>query len=79
MWTVRRQVSLLLDHGHPEARRYPIGIVWDEAELVVERLNGRIATEAVLTQMAVSSVLSEKAGKQFNKMVKKLSGGAHGD
>lgn len=49
-------------------------MIWDETRLVRERTEGLLATEAVLTQMAVSSVLSEKAGKEFNKMIKKLSG-----
>jgi len=31
-----------------------------------------MANEAILTQMAVSSILSEKAGQAFNKRVKKL-------
>lgn len=73
MWGVRRQVSLLLDHGHPEARRYTIGMVWDETNLVVDRLNGQEATRAVLLQMAVSSVLSKEAGKKFDKMIKRMT------
>ena len=47
----------------------------DEAGLVVARTNGYLATQAVLFQMAVSSILSKDAGKAFNKRVKKLSGG----
>ena len=74
MWSIRRQVSLLLDHGHPDAGRYPIGMVWDEAELVVERENRRIATEATFTNLAVSAVISAKSGKQFEKQIKKLTG-----
>jgi hypothetical protein len=47
-------------------------MVWVEAELVAERENRRIATEAVLTQMAVSSVISKQAGKEFRKVIKRL-------
>jgi hypothetical protein len=66
-------VSLLLDHGHPDASAYPVGQVWDEASLVVERLNGLEATRAILVQMAVSSVLSKEAGAEFSKAIKRLN------
>lgn len=66
-------MSLLLANGHTEANGYPIAMIWDEARLVGDRLNGQMATEAVLTQMAVSSVLSKKAGKEFDKMIKRMS------
>lgn len=70
---LRRQASLLLDHGHPHAWRYPIRMVWEEAALVVERLNGLEASRAVLLQMAVSSVISKKAGAEFKKAIRRLS------
>ena len=50
-------------------------MVWDEARLVAENLNGMLATQAVLTQMAVSSVLSKKAGELFKKTVNRLANG----
>jgi hypothetical protein len=65
---------LLLDHGHPEAMKYPLGMVWDEATLVVERLNGLAATQAVLTQMAVSSMFSKDASKAFTEKIKEMTG-----
>lgn len=73
MWDVRRQVSLLLDHGHPYANRYAIGRVFEEARLVVERLNGLEATRAVLTQMAVASLLSKDAGTGFKNLIASLT------
>lgn len=54
--------------------RYPIGVVFDETELVVERVNGLEATRAVLTQMAVSALFSKEAGKAFQEKIKQLSG-----
>lgn len=51
-------------------------MVWDEASLVTERLNGLEATRAILLQMAVSSVLSKKAGQEFKRAVKRLTEGA---
>lgn len=47
-------------------------MVSDEADLVVARLNQAEATRALLLQMAVSSVLSEKAGEEFQKVIKRL-------
>jgi hypothetical protein len=71
---VRKQVSLLLDHGHPHAGLYPIGRVWDEASLVVERENRRLKTEAILIQAAAGSIISEQVGKQFDELVEGLDG-----
>lgn len=53
---------------------YTIGQVWDEAEIVVDRVNGEMVTQAVLFQSAVASILSEKAGKEFSKLIKQLVG-----
>lgn len=61
--------------GHPEARAYPIGMVWDEVSIVVERNNAKSGTEATLIQMAVSSVLSKDGHKQFTKVMKELFSG----
>lgn len=72
MWGIRRQVSLLLSEGHP-ANTYTIGRVWDECQLVVDRINNRMVTEAVLLQSAVASLLTKEGGKQFSKLTKKLS------
>ena len=74
MWGIRRQVSLLLANGHSDALNYTVGKVWDEAEIVVERLNRQAVTEAVLIQSAVASLLSKEGGKEFSKLVKRLTG-----
>jgi hypothetical protein len=52
---LRRQVSLLRDHGHPDAADYRIATVWDEASIVAERVKGIIATQAVLIQAATAT------------------------
>lgn len=54
----RTNVSLLLAEGHLAARRYPLGFMWSEARLVRRRLNARMATEAVLMQSVVASVIA---------------------
>lgn len=60
-------------HGHPEARKYPLAMLLDEFCLVIERLNAAEVTRATLLQSAISSVLSKKGGKVFDKTVKNLN------
>lgn len=47
--------------------------MYDEANFVVERDNGRIVTEAILIQLAAASILSDKARKEFTKRTQSLS------
>jgi hypothetical protein len=47
--------------------------VWDEARLVVERLNALEATRALLTQAAVSSLFDAEAGRAFGDLVERLT------
>jgi hypothetical protein len=73
LWGIRRQVSLLLSEGHADAPHYPIGMVWDESRLAVERINRFHATQAVLTQQAVASILSRDGQKEFKKTITGLN------
>lgn len=66
-------MSLLLDHGHPEARHYPLGMLSDETALVIERVNGNIVTDANLLQLAIGSVLSKKARIEFSDAIGRLN------
>lgn len=59
--------------GHPEARHYPLGMLYDESALVEERENGRIAIESSLIQLAAASVVSKPARSAFTKRVKALN------
>lgn len=68
-------MSLLLANGHTQAHDYPLGMVWVEAELVVQRVNRQEADRATLLQMAVSSILSKKAAKAFDKATKRMTEG----
>lgn len=45
----------------------------DEALLVIERANSQTVTELSILQLAVGSILDKKAGKLFEKRLKKLS------
>lgn len=65
-------MSLCLDHGHPEARLYPLGMLHDEAALIEERESARISTEASLRQSVIASLFGKKKSG-FQKAVKQLS------
>lgn len=47
-------------------------MVWEEATLVVERMNHEAASNMALLQLAAGSLLSKEAGKQFKKTLKEL-------
>lgn len=63
----------MLDHGHPEARRYPVGLLLDESNIVIERVNGAIVTEANLLNMSVHGILSKGSRDSFSKAIRKLN------
>lgn len=64
-------------NGHPDAIDYPIAMVWEEAELVVDRKNGELATIAVVIQRATSTTgmtAGKETAAEFNKFIKGLTG-----
>lgn len=61
-----------MEHGHPHAWHYPLGMLHDEARLVVQRVNNSHVTTATLLQQAVSGVLSKEGNKTFQKTIKSL-------
>lgn len=67
-------MSLLLDHHHPHARHYPLGMLMDEAQLVDERFNRRQANMALLLQLGASAMFSKKAAKTFKREIEKMIG-----
>ncbi len=67
-------MSLLLANGHPEAMNYPLGMVSDEAELIVERQNRNLATGAILMQAAVGSTQYTEMGEVFRQLIAELNG-----
>ncbi len=84
MGGVRRQISLLLDHGHPHAMTYPVQMVFAEAAIVVSRMNAQMASEASLLQLAISTVpnmsikpaATKRAVKAFKEQLEALTDGA---
>lgn len=75
MWGIRRQVSLLLTHGHLQARHYPLWMVWEEAEIVVERINQQEASRTTLLHAAGAAVMSKKGAQALKKLLKELTDG----
>ena len=75
VWDLRQRVSFLRAYGHPEAEFYTLGKVKDESRLTANVLNLQIASEAILTQLAVHSLFSKGAGEEFGKAVKRLTDG----
>ena len=68
-------MSLLLDHGHQHARFYPLGMVWEEAQLVVERANQEEASRTALLQIAGAAVMSKNGAELLQKVLKELTNG----
>ncbi|MDX0622903.1 hypothetical protein GOD54_23675 [Sinorhizobium medicae] len=62
-------------NGHPDALFYPVHRVWEEVDLVVTRTNHTLATETLLIQMAVSSLFSKDSGREFQKLMTRLTDG----
>lgn len=54
--------------------------MWEESQLVVERINNMLATQTVLTNAAIGTVAAAfgkdgaKAHLEFQKLIKRLSG-----
>lgn len=71
--------SLLISEGHQHARRYPLAMLWSEAELVRERVNARIRTETTLMHAVIVSILSpskdKKAQRHLDNLLKRLDHG----
>lgn len=63
--------------GHAHARKYPLAMLWTEAELARERVNARLATEAVLLQQVAVAVLTPKGKgvKHLNETLRKMQDG----
>lgn len=66
-------MSFLRAEGHTQADRYPLWMLWDEVEVAQQRNNQLLASEAILTQAAVSALLSKEGAKVFQKAIKRLT------
>lgn len=78
---------MLLDHGHPDAANYPIGMLMDEASLVADRMGveqaamGIVFQAALMTMptMGVKESSMKKAHKMFTDLLDRLTGKTHGE
>lgn len=52
----------MLDAGHPEAWWYPLGMVWDESNMVLERQNQALIQQSILMQQVILSVIGGRSG-----------------
>jgi len=50
-------------------------MVWEEAQMVVERMNQEEASRTALLQIAGSAVMSKKGAKLLQKVLKELTNG----
>lgn len=69
---MRSDVSLLLANGHANANFYPIGRVWYECQIIRERVNGMLATEATLMHSVISAVISPKKDSGARTFLRRL-------
>ena len=71
---MRIDASFLLAEGHSAARRYPLVVLWQEAQIARERVNTRMMTEALLIDAAIIRAVSGE-GKHFESLIKGLKNG----
>ena len=83
MAALQTQVSLLLDHGHPDALVYPPWKLVAESAIVQSRVNAQLANVAALVQMAISAspnmgvkpAATKRAAKEFQDLLQELVNG----
>lgn len=66
-------MNLALSQGHAEAWHYPLGMLYDECDLIIERENNRIITEAQTLQLAMASMFGNEGRKAFTERLKVLN------
>lgn len=66
-------MSLLLSEGHAHARRYPVAVVWSEANIVRKRASNRRVRDTAVTQLVLGTLFSKKAGKELKDLLDKVA------
>jgi len=64
----------LISEGHAAARHYPLVVLWQEAQIVRERLDQRSVTDTLLLDAVVAKHLSGDAD-HFNTLIEGLQNG----
>jgi hypothetical protein len=67
---LRRDVSLLLAEGHPEARSYTLATLWSESRIVRQRHAIDAKRDAVILQTTIASIFS--GGNELQKLLRKV-------
>lgn len=68
-------VSFLMSEGHPQARFYPIWMLWEEVDIASRRVNRTIRTHATSVMMAMAAGQGgKKSVKAFKEYLEKLGG-----
>lgn len=70
-------------HGHPDAWGYPIGHLWQEAGIVIDRIDGERTMNAQMFQLAISTIPNlgmtpeflKDAQRRFADVVRESIGG----
>ena len=69
----RENVSLLRSEGHASASRYTLAFMWNEVRFVRKRINGRIATDAVMMNAVIAQAFA--GGEHLKNLLEKLQDG----
>ena len=64
-----------MSEGHPRARKYVLGRLMNEASLCERRLNNKAASDAVVMQAVIGSIMSKEGGEHLNKVIARLRDG----
>lgn len=85
MLALRRDVSMLLEKGHSQARLYPVIMLWNEAEICRERRRLDLFALATIMQhvaIATNGNLTQQGQKEASKnltdMLKGINNGWFG-
>jgi hypothetical protein len=64
---------MLMAQGHPEARHYPLWMLWSDATIARNRVTQQMVTEAVVLQTAIGALLGKAGHKAWKDLVKQLT------
>lgn len=67
-------MNLLLGNGHPDADLYPLGMLHDEAALVIERMNAIVVAQSIGFRTAYISAKVKDGDQVMGDYVKRLTG-----
>ena len=67
-------MNLLKSEGfsNDDLQKLTIGQMYDEAEMVVERQNTVLASQAIFIQAAIGSALSKDGAKAFKELIEQF-------